>query len=183
MKKAIMSLMAVVCLAGLALAAPSRPRHVREEEFVFPVGLVSFDGMYGVDGPFVGDANPIRGVVGDELPWVIRSGRGALGRDGHLRIRVRGLVFADDASVPPELRGINDEATFRALVSCLSEDAAGQLITANVTTDGFPATVAGDSDINAMIDLPNPCVAPIVFVLSGSEDKWFAVMGHESKEN
>ena len=25
--------------------------------------------MYGVDGPFVGDANPIRGVVGDEWLW------------------------------------------------------------------------------------------------------------------
>jgi len=179
MRKATLSLLALVCLAGPALAGPSRSRH-DDVSFVLP-GLLAFDDMYGVDGPFVGDGNPIRGVIGDELPWVIRSGKGTLGRDGHLRIRVRGLVFADDPSVPPELRGINDEATFRALVSCLSEDAAGGLITANVTTAGFPATVGGNSDINAMVELPNPCVAPIVFVLSGSEDKWFAVIGHEAK--
>ena len=30
--------------------------------------------------------------------------------------------------------------------------------------------------------LPNPCVAPIVFVLAGSEDKWFSVTGFESEE-
>jgi hypothetical protein len=53
--------------------------------------------------------------------------------------------------------------------------------TENVTTAGFPATPTGDSDIDAMITLPNPCVAPIVFVLSGSEDKWFAVIGFESE--
>jgi hypothetical protein len=181
MKKTVTFFVALVSLAGLALASPARFRH--EEGRLLPPGLVSFDSMYGVDGPFVGESNPIRGVIGDELPWVIRSGEGMLGKDGRLRIQVRGLVFANDASVPPELRGINDEATFRALVSCLGEDAAGNLVTANVTTGGFHATVSGNSEINAKIELPNPCVAPIIFVLSGSEDKWFAVIGHESKED
>jgi len=42
--------------------------------------------------------------------------------------------------------------------------------TVNVFTAGFPATVTGgDSDIDAIITLPNPCVAPIVFVIAGSE--------------
>jgi hypothetical protein len=31
------------------------------------------------------------------------------------------------------------------------------------------------------VTLPNPCVAPVVFILAGSEDKWFAVTGFESK--
>jgi hypothetical protein len=35
----------------------------------------------------------------------------------------------------------------------------------------------GDSTIDTMVTLPNPCVAPIVFVVAGSEDKWFAVTG------
>jgi len=179
MRKAIVSFVALLSIAGLALAGSSKGRG--EDLSPLRPGIISFDSMYGVDGPFVGEANPIRGVIGDELPWVIAFGRGKLGDDGHLRIRVRGLVFADDPSVPPELRGINDEATFRALVSCLSENAGGQLVTANVTTIGFRATVKGDSDIDTMIELPNPCVAPIVLVLSGSEDKWFAVNGHESK--
>src|SRR5262245_62185045 len=85
--------------------------------------ILMFQTMYGVDGPFVGEANPIRGVIGDELPWEIaKSIRGRLNTKGHLKIVVHGLVFKDDPSVPPELRGKNDEAEFRGLVSCLSEE-------------------------------------------------------------
>ena len=50
----------------------------------------------------------------------------------------------------------------------------------NIITSGFPATRSGDSDINTTVGLPGSCVAPIVFVLSGSEDKWFAVTGAET---
>ncbi|HXZ85637.1 MAG TPA: hypothetical protein VEI82_09125, partial [Myxococcota bacterium] len=39
--------------------------------------LLAFGSMYGVDGPFVGDANPIRDVIGDETPWTVaKSARG-----------------------------------------------------------------------------------------------------------
>src|SRR4051812_26697825 len=66
--------------------------------------ILSFRTMYGVDGPFVGDANPVRDVIGDELPWVVNgSVRGELDNRGHLTIFVRGLVFADEPQVPPEL--------------------------------------------------------------------------------
>ena len=51
--------------------------------------------------------------------------------------------------------------------------------TVNITTAGFPATRSGDSDIDAFVTLPEQCVAPIIFVMSGSEDKWFAVTGGE----
>lgn len=64
------------------------------------------------------------------------------------------------------------------MVSCLTEQS--EVGTANVTTTGFAATVAGDADIDAHVELPNPCVAPIVFVIAGSEDKWFAVTGFEA---
>jgi hypothetical protein len=144
--------------------------------------ILMFHTMYGVDGPFVGDANPIRDVIGDELPWTVEGvAIGDLDSRGHLRILVHGLVFADDPSVPPDLVGTNDEPFFRGLVSCLTETDAG-VETQNVITDGFPATVRGDSFIHATIELPNPCVAPIVMVLAGSEDKWFAVTGFESEE-
>ena len=145
--------------------------------------ILTFSTMYGVDGPFVGDANPIRDVIGDELPWTIEGFViGDLDTRGHLRILVHGLVFADDPSVPPELVGTNDEPFFRGLVSCLVEADDGTVQTQNVITDGYPATVHGDSFIHATIELPNPCVAPIVMVLAGSEDKWFAVTGFESDE-
>ena len=145
--------------------------------------ITMFSTMYGVDGPFVGDANPIRDVIGDELPWTIDGFViGDLDTRGHLRILVHGLVFADDPSVPPELVGTNDEPFFRGLVSCLTETADDTVETQNVITDGYPATVQGDSFIHATVELPNPCVAPIVMILAGSEDKWFAVSGFESED-
>jgi hypothetical protein len=141
--------------------------------------IMDFQTMYGVDGPFIGEKNAIRGVVGDELPWAItKSIRGELDTRGNLTIFVRGLVFKDDPSVPPELRGINDEAQFRGLVSCLTEN-GDAVDTANVITEGFAATRSGNSFIHAHVQLPEPCVAPIVMVLAGSEDKWFAVTGVE----
>jgi hypothetical protein len=141
--------------------------------------IMKFTTMVGVDGAFVGH-NPIRGVLGDELPWEIASVRGSLTTDGHLQVSVRGVVFANDPSVPANLRGINDESEFRALVSCLSDDGRGKVATVNITTGGFPATTSGDSVIDTFVSLPKQCVAPIIFVLSGSEDFWFAVTGAEA---
>jgi len=142
--------------------------------------IVSFDVMYGVDGPFVA-GNPVRGIIGDELPWTVaNSATGNLDTSGHLRIKVRGLVFKDDPSVPADLRGINDESEFRGVVSCLTEGTSDTPVR-NVFTHGFPATRSGDATIDAELELPNPCVAPIVMVLAGTEDKWFAIAGFESE--
>ena len=181
MKKAM--LLAVLLFAAASAATADVGRHSRGGEFAdhgLPV-ILSFDTMYAVEGPFLGEANAIRGVVGDEAPWVVDQFiKGRLDKNGRLMILVRGLVFADDPLVPPELVGKNDETTFRGLVSCLTEDDQGGIVTANVATDGFPASVHGDSLINQTLVLPNPCIAPIIFVMAGSEDKWFAVTGFES---
>jgi hypothetical protein len=177
-------LWAVVLFAAASAALADGARHSREVELEhqrLPT-ILSFDTMYGVEGPLLGEANAIRGVAGDEAPWVIDHFiKGRLDKSGRLVIVVRGLVFADDPLVPPELVGKNDETTFRGEVSCLTEDAQGGIATANVTTQGFPASVRGDSLIDQTLVLPNPCIAPIVFVLAGSEDKWFAVTGFESE--
>jgi hypothetical protein len=168
---------------SVSAASPAVSTGVSSPESRHRHAITSFETMYGVDGPFIGDANPIRGVIGDELPWEIaHSVRGELDTAGHLRIIVIGLVFKDDPSVPPELRGINDEAQFRGLVSCLTE--VGDTVqTQNVVTGGFPASRRGNSFINATIHLPNPCVAPVVMVLAGSEDKWFAASGVEIEQD
>jgi len=162
MKKAIM----LLCLLFIASGAYAKDRNRV---------VMDFHTMYGVDEAFVG-ANPIRDLIGDELPWRIAGVSGRLTNRGHLRIRVRGLVFTDDPEVPPELRGKNDEDQFRAVLSCLVEE-GGQIVTMNLTTAGFPATPSGNSDIDAQLQLPEECVAPIIFVIAGSEDKWFAVTG------
>jgi hypothetical protein len=140
--------------------------------------ILSFETMYGVDDAFV-DSKEIRRVQGDELPWAVGSAAGFLTVGGHLKVSVRGIVFTHDEEVPPELRGINDEETFRALVSCLVSE-NGKIRTVNVTTAGFPATRTGNADIDAHVHLPGDCVAPIIFIMSGSEDHWFAVTGAET---
>jgi hypothetical protein len=172
----ILSAVALPPTRSLVGDAESSPRGTHDSKLV-----QAFDAMYGVDGPFVGDGFPIRGIPGDELPWEIREARGRLDTDGHLTIKVRGLVFKDAPEVPVELRGKNDETEFRAAVSCWTEE-GDHVATVNAITRGFPATVSGDASIRATLSLPNPCVAPIVMVLAGSEDKWFAVTGFESEE-
>jgi hypothetical protein len=138
-----------------------------------------FATMYGVDGPFVGDAHPVRGVPGDSLPWRIRSAEGVLFSDGAISIAVRGLVFTNDPVVPPELRGINDEPKFRAIVSCLTEG-DDDTPTVNVATPGFTANRNGDAQITARVHLPNPCVAPVIFIVAADEDDWLAITGVET---
>ncbi len=142
--------------------------------------VLEFENMAAVTGPFVGTANPIRGVPGGGLPWVISSGEGELKADGSLEVHVRGLVLADAAPVPPRLRGINPIKTFKAIVSCLSIDRMGKAITVNRSTGLFPASMHGDSEVEDTVSLPNPCFAPIVFVTSPASPQspmgnWFAV--------
>jgi hypothetical protein len=142
--------------------------------------VLAFDTMFGVDDPFVGDAGTIRGIPGDEAPWEIKSARGFLTASGHLVINVRGLVFKDDPRAPAGEVGKNDETSFRALVSCLSTDTTTPV---NLETQGFPTGEKGNALINARLTLPSPCVAPIVMILAGSEEKWFAMTGVEGDDS
>jgi hypothetical protein len=144
-----------------------------EDEGAFLV----FGNMLGVEGSFLG-SDAIRGVSGATLPRTVGMARGSLGADGRLRINVRGLVLANDASVPAASRGTNDSATFRGLVSCLSEKSGGTM-TVNVMTAPFRASTAGNAEINGSVALPAQCLAPIVFVTNAAGDKWLAVIGTE----
>ena len=159
--RALTGLLALVVLAPAAYAGEK---------------TLGFETMAGVVRPFTGAANAIRGVNGGGLPWIIRVGKGEVKSDGRIELKVRGLVLADDPAVPPARRLTNPIPNFRAVVSCLTVDAAGAAATVNVTTGDFPASVAGDSDIEAAIDLPSPCIAPIVFVTSPG-GAWFAATG------
>ncbi len=141
--------------------------------------LLETDTMVGVDGPFVGNANPIRGVDGGGLPWVLDEAKVELDRDGKLEVEVEGLIIPD--------MGNNPALFFKVIVSCLSFDANGILVTANVMTtngdevmEGDPLN--GDAKIEADIVLPTPCIAPIVFVTSPGGD-WFAATGQISDDD
>lgn len=145
--------------------------------------VLEFRSMVGVDGHFLGAANPIRNVNGGGLPWVLESAKGKLRDDGELRIKVKGLIIPD--SVPGF--GFNPAPFFRAIVSCLSvEESSGLPVIANVITDngaevmkGDPAN--GDADFRVDVELPDPCVAPVIFVTSPG-GSWFSVTGVGSLE-
>jgi hypothetical protein len=130
--------------------------------------VLEFKTMVGVDGPFRGPANAIRGINGAGAPWRIDGVDGELKSDGRLEIDVQGLVLVST--------GLNPSAFFRGAVSCLTNDAT-TVSTVNLVTEQFPATTAGDSKIEANVSLPSPCVAPIVFVMNAGGTSWFAVTG------
>jgi hypothetical protein len=132
--------------------------------------ILSFDTMAAVVRPFTGAANPIRGVNGGGVPWAIAEAKGELRADGRLEIDVQGLVVVSS--------GVNPAAAFRAIVSCLTTADGLTVTTTNVTTQPFPATATGDAQIEAVVTLPSPCIAPIVFVTNAAGTSWFAATGN-----
>ncbi len=137
--------------------------------------VLEFDVMAPVGEPFTGATNAIRGVPGGGLPWEIDDATGELRSDGRVEVEVDGLVLARRAPVPAALQGTNPIASFKAIVSCLTSDGSAPA-TLNVSTALAPATSAGDAKIEASVELPSPCFAPIVFVTSPG-GAWFAVTG------
>jgi hypothetical protein len=156
----LLSLVGVVGL-GVAFAASAGGNSAK---------VLKFERMAPVVAPFTGSTNPIRGLNGGGVPWSIESGTGFLRADGRLHIEVEGLIIP--------ARGDNPISAFRGVVNCLTPDAPMSGV--NLVTDPFPATMTGDSTIDAMVDLPDTCIAPIVFVTNGTGSApgaWFATTG------
>jgi hypothetical protein len=156
----LLSLVGIVGL-GVAFAAVAGGNSAK---------VLKFERMAPVVAPFTGEANPIRGINGGGVPWSIESGTGFLRADGRLHIEVKGLIIP--------ARGNNPVSAFRGVVNCLTPDSPMNGI--NLVTDPFPATMTGDSTIDATVDLPETCVAPIVFVTNGTGSPpgaWFATTG------
>ena len=134
--------------------------------------ILEFDTMVGVPATLTRDASqgPLRGINGGGVPWTLTSAHGELKASGKLEIEVQGLVLATTLS--------NPSPVFRAIVSCVKSDGTFQ----NILTDAFPATTGlasaggGNSEIETMVTLPQPCIAPIIFVTSNT-GSWFAVTG------
>ena len=137
--------------------------------------ILKFDSMVGVPAGLTGTQSqvPLRGINGGGIPWTLTDGFGQLRANGHLEITVEGLVLAAGANT-----GSNPSPTFRGLVSCVNADGTFT----NVLTDPFPATTGpaslggGNATIVADLVIPQPCIAPIVFVTSAGGN-WFAATG------
>lgn len=163
---------------GVALMSAAALQSVAASTGPGPATVLKFDMMTPVTGPYVGPANPVRGVPGGGLPWVLTAGTGSLKRDGHLLVRVRGLVLASQAPVPAALQGTNPFPDFRAIVSCQTIGAGNTAAISNISTGDFKANAAGDAKIDAKVALSRPCIAPIVLVTGPSGfGVWFAATG------
>jgi len=133
--------------------------------------VLKFKTMVGTVAPYTGPTNAIRGVPGAGAPWSIDKTDGTLKANGDLAVKVTGLIVT--------ATGTNPSPMFRAVVSCQSVD-AGAAVIVNRVTSPFPATPTGDASFNGNVDLPSPCIAPIVFVTNGVGDPpgvWFSVTG------
>jgi len=137
--------------------------------------VLKFNSMVGIPSGLTSTQSqvPLRGINGGGLPWVIGEASGELRADGHLEISVQGLVLAAGANA-----GSNPISSFRAIVSCVNSDGTFS----NIPTDPFPATTGpassggGNAEIEADVTLPQPCIAPIIFVTSPG-NAWFAATG------
>lgn len=109
----------------------------------------------------------LAGVQGGGVPWVLDKGDAKLFADGRLEVRVRGLVFAAGANA-----GRNTVPFGRAIVSCNG----GADVVLSGLVDYSPA---GDATVSETLDLPDVCLAPVVFFAgqTGNGPRWFAVTG------
>ena len=136
--------------------------------------VLKFNSMVGVTAGLIGDLSlpVLRGIRGGGVPWVIGEASGELRANGHLEISVQGLVLATTGSNPSQF--------FRGLVSCVNGDGT---IAPPIVTAQFPATTGlasaggGNAEIEADVALPQPCIAPIIFVTNAAGTSWFASTG------
>ncbi len=166
----LIALAVVVCFVSTAF-----PRDGAGDAHEF----LEFHRLTPVVAPFTGNANPIRTLGGGGIPWKITSGSAELSATGRLAVHVRGLVLAAGP-----LAGTNPIANFAAILSCQSVDTSVKPpvpLVLSLVAGVAPATAAGDADIEATVNLPAPCIAPIVFVAipatSTAPARWLAASG------
>ena len=170
MRKLATTLVVTLLFGSIFLGQPAPAASARQAT------LLQFNTMVGVPTALTGTQSqgPLRGINGGGAPWMLTSAKGSLSGSGRLKIEVTGLVLAAGANA-----GSNPVAFFRGLVSCVKSNGTFD----NILTDPFPATMGpassggGDADIEADVVLPEPCIAPIVFV-TNPLGAWFAATGN-----
>lgn len=168
MKKFWLVTLSVMMFVSVFLAGSSTSVTAKEPK------ILEFDTMFGVPPTLTGaQSQPaFRGLNGGGAPWTLTSAHGELTASGHLEIEVVGLVLTTTGS--------NPAALFRARVSCVKADGT---FDNSMLTDAFPATTGlaidggGNAKIEADVTLPQPCIAPIVFV-TNNNGAWFAATGN-----
>jgi len=179
-KKSIVLLAVLALLAGgVFFARPAQQASGRS------FTLLEFNTMAGVPRPYTGAANPVRGLSGGGVPWVLTSAHGELSSSGSLELSFTGLVISptDPVAISRGVAGINPIASMMAVVSCQTVDSGGNAVVVNVATAPFAVTTGaataggGNGRVEARLALPKPCIGPIVFVTS-TGSAWFAATGN-----
>ncbi len=91
-KTIIVTLVVVMVLGGVLFSGRLSPV-AASSPMIF-----EFQGMVGVPQAFTGTQNPIRGINGGGLPWMLTSANGVLSSSGKLVLNVKGLVLAAGAN-------------------------------------------------------------------------------------
>ncbi len=99
-------------------------------------------------------------------------------------MKVTGLVIDpnDPTAITNGVAGRNPAVQFKAIVSCQTLDASGAAVVVNVSSPPVNATVGlasaggGNAKFETNLDLPKPCIAPLIFVTSAT-GSWFATIG------
>ena len=150
--------------------------------FVFPAKFLA-DGPKILNTHVIGSVPNImiRSVISGGAPWVVKNGKVQLDPDGHLQVRVKGLLIgegalANGAPVPPNLVGT--VATVTTVHAALTCGGPGGGVPFTITsTDAVPLSPAGDFEIDAQLSLPEVCAQPIVLIRIGpatSSGPWIA---------
>ena len=168
MKKFTLVIVSVMLFLSVFLAGSATSATAKEPK------ILEFDTMFGVPSTLTGTQSQaaLRGINGGGAPWTLTSAHGELTTSGHLEIEVVGLVLTSTGS--------NPAAVFRGRVSCVKSDGTFEN---NILTDAFPATTGlasaggGNAKIEANVVLPQPCIAPIIFVTNNG-GSWFAATGN-----
>jgi hypothetical protein len=169
-KLSVFGLLTILVIGALFAAASSpTPAAAREPK------ILAFETMVGLPSALTGTSSngPLRGLSGGGLPWNIASARGTLTASGHLEIEVKGLVFAAGPNA-----GANTISSFGAIVSCVTSNGSFDNIFAGTVpaTTGPAGSGGGDAQFDTAVTLPQPCIAPIIFVTSPG-GAWFAATG------
>jgi hypothetical protein len=96
---------------------------------------------------------PLFGVAPGGVDWTVNRAKAKVRRDGRVRVRIDGLVFAEGPNV-----GTNTVPQLAATVYCGG--------TAVGTTKPVPFSPAGDAEIDDQLATapPGPCLVPAVLI-------------------
>jgi hypothetical protein len=177
MKGKIFIQMMMIAVMVLGLFASSVPAGVTAKE----AKILEFQTMVGVPAGLTGNLHPIHGLNGAGRPWVIGAAKGELTASGKLELRFDGLVFdpTDPGVIAAGLANRNTVANMKAVVACFTKEGGLVQVSSPVfpVTTGFVNEGGGSGKIEAQLSLPQPCIAPVVFITSQT-GAWFATTGY-----